>query len=329
MSSRFHISAAAALAIVACLAWPVHALAQTGDEDDPQRIERLENMVRQLTGQNEELQYRNRQLEEQLRQLQAGQGQAQTQGQVPGQAQGQVQAQVPPMQPRGPGAPPVVAAIPPAPQPQYQPPPAAGPVPLEQPAAPRGGRRGDAFDPTQNPNAPGAPRALGGGALPIDPNAPVAVPPIGAPGGRGAGEPLDLANTSPQRPAGGSELTTLPPTATARDEYDLGIGYLERKDYALAEETMRNFIRKYPSDRLVAEAQYWLGEAMFQRQRYRDAAESFLNVTTKYEFGQGARSAAAAGSVAGGAEGEGGRLRGAGRSGAEISEGVDRGAAGG
>ncbi|MGP8123573.1 MAG: tol-pal system protein YbgF [Xanthobacteraceae bacterium] len=279
MSSRFHISAAAALAIVACLAWPVHALAQTGDEDDPQRIERLENMVRQLTGQNEELQYRNRQLEEQLRQLQAGQGQAQTQGQVPG----QVQAQVPPAPPRGPGAPPVVAAIPPAPQPQYQPPPAAGPAPLEQPAAPRGGRRGDAFDPTQNPNAPGVPRALGGGALPIDPNAPVAVPPIGAPGGRGAGEPLDLANTSPQRPAGGSELTTLPPTATPRDEYDLGIGYLERKDYALAEETMRNFIRKYPSDRLVAEAQYWLGEAMFQRQRYRDAAESFLNVTTKYE----------------------------------------------
>src|SRR5262249_1103162 len=28
---------------------------------------------------------------------------------------------------------------------------------------------------------------------------------------------------------------------------------------------------------------YWLGESMFQRQRFRDAAEAFLNVSTKYE----------------------------------------------
>ncbi|MDR3465736.1 MAG: tol-pal system protein YbgF [Xanthobacteraceae bacterium] len=284
MSSRIHISAAAALAVAVCLVWPFNALAQMSDEDDPQRIERLENQVRQLTGQNEELQYRNRQLEEQLRQLQATLGQQASPG-----------TGVPP---RGPAAPPVVATNPPAPpaapspqypQPQYQPPsapaPTAVPAPIDQPqASPRGGRRNDAFDPTQNPNAPGAPRPLGGGAMPIDPNAPVA-PPIGAPGGRGAGEPLDLANTSPRRPGAtdqGATLTTLPPAATPRDEYDLGVGYLERKDYALAEETMRNFIQKYPSDRLVAEAQYWLGEAMFQRQRYRDAAEAYLTVTTKY-----------------------------------------------
>ena len=43
------------------------------------------------------------------------------------------------------------------------------------------------------------------------------------------------------------------------------------------------FLRKYPSDRLAPDAQYWLGESLFQRQRYRDAAESFLNVSTKYE----------------------------------------------
>jgi tol-pal system protein YbgF len=264
MSSRFHISAGAALALAACLASPLQALAQMSDDDDPQRVERLENQVRQLTGQNEELQFRNRQLEEQLRQLQAG------------------QAQVPPVAavpPRGPVNAPVVAVNPPAQPPQYPPPQVA--APLEAPPPVRGGRRGDAFDPSQNPNAPGVPRALGGGAMPIDPNAPVVAPAIGAPGGRGAGEPLDLATGTPPR-AGGSD-TTLPPSATPRDEYDLGVGYLERKDYALAEETMRNFIRKYPSDRLVGDAQYWLGEAMFQRQRYRDAAESFLNVTTKYE----------------------------------------------
>ena len=152
-----------------------------------------------------------------------------------------------------------------------------------------GRRRGDAFDPSQNPNAPGAPQALGGGQLPIPAEAPV-----GAPGGRGAGEPLDLANTggprhpagalpSPRTPGAAATLTTLPPSATPKDEFDLGIGYMQRKDYALAEETMRNFAQKYPSDPLMADSQYWLGESFFQRQLYRDAAESFLAVTTKFD----------------------------------------------
>ena len=153
-----------------------------------------------------------------------------------------------------------------------------------------GRRRGDAFDPSQNPNAPGAPQALDGGQLPIRPRAP-----IGAPGGRGAARPLDLANTGgprspagavppPSRPPGaGAGQTTLPPSATPKDEFDLGIGYMQRKDYALAEETMRNFAQKYPGDPLMADSQYWLGESFFQRQLYRDAAESFLAVTTKFD----------------------------------------------
>src|SRR3981189_3110974 len=58
---------------------------------------------------------------------------------------------------------------------------------------------------------------------------------------------------------------------------------MQRKDYALAEETMRNFAQKYPSDPLRADSQYWLGESFFQRQMYRDAAESFLAVTTKFD----------------------------------------------
>jgi tol-pal system protein YbgF len=56
-----------------------------------------------------------------------------------------------------------------------------------------------------------------------------------------------------------------------------------RKDYAHAEDGFRLFLSRFPSDRLVPEAQYWLGESMFQRQRYRDAAEQFLAVSTKFE----------------------------------------------
>jgi tol-pal system protein YbgF len=279
MSSRFHgIISAAAIATMLALCSP--ALAQRSDDPDAEmRIQQLENRLRQLTGQNEELQYRNRQLEDRLRALQGG-AQAAPGGPV---VQPNVAA-APPLPP-----PPNPATRPPQPQPGYEPQ-IAAPAPIvQEPAAPAapGRRRGDAFDPSQNPNAPGAPRALGGGQLPVPADVPV-----GAPGGRGAGEPLDLGSTSPREPASAlppprgpasAGLTTLPPSATPRDEFDLGIGYMQRKDYALAEETMRNFAQKYPADPLTADSQYWLGESFFQRQMYRDAAESFLAVTTKFE----------------------------------------------
>ena len=41
---------------------------------------------------------------------------------------------------------------------------------------------------------------------------------------------------------------------------------MQRKDYELAEKTMRNFAQKYPGDPLAADSQYWLGESFFQRQ---------------------------------------------------------------
>lgn len=276
MSSRLQqLSGAAAIAVM--LAFSTQAFAQS--DDDPEiRIERLENQLRQLTGQNEELQYRNRQLEERLRQLggTAPAGQA-----TVAQPQPSVAAMPPPAQPNPGYRQPQV-------QPGYdRPPQIAAPAPIMQEApAATGRRRGDAFDPTQNPNAPGAPRALGGGQLPVANDAAV-----GAPGGRGAGEPLDLGSASPRdagappprAPGASAALTTLPPSATPKDEFDLGIGYMQRKDYALAEETMKNFVQKYPSDPLVADSQYWLGESYFQRQQYRDAAETFLGVTTKFD----------------------------------------------
>jgi tol-pal system protein YbgF len=63
----------------------------------------------------------------------------------------------------------------------------------------------------------------------------------------------------------------------------MAYGYVLHKDYALAEQAFRDFLGKYPNERLVPDAQYWLGESLFQQQRYRDAAESFLGVSTKFE----------------------------------------------
>src|SRR5437016_4487707 len=94
------------------------------------RLDRLEAQIRQLTGVIEQLQYRNQQLEGQLKRLQED-TEYRFQGGTP--------------RPATP-APARPAAV--APPPQPGPPPAA--------AAP--GRRSDAFDPAQNP---GAPRTLG------------------------------------------------------------------------------------------------------------------------------------------------------------------------
>jgi tol-pal system protein YbgF len=298
MSFSFsHMKGAAALAVLLALASP--ALAQS-DEDPELRIQRLENQLRQLTGQNEELQYRNRQLEERLRQLQGG-AQAAPATAPPGQSNVAV---APPMQldpgyrqqgaadggyPQQPQAQPGYGQPQPGygqqAQPGYGQPQIASPAPIvqEPPAAPaQGRRRGDAFDPNQNPSAPGAPQALGGGRMPMPAEG-------GAPAGR---PPVDMANTGnrapqgnlppPAGPGAGGGIATAPPTNSPRDEYDLGIGYMQRKDYALAEQTMRNFAEKYPSDPMIGDSQYWLGESLYQRQQYRDAAEVFLGVSTKH-----------------------------------------------
>src|SRR5450756_303602 len=156
MSSRFHQITRAA-AVAAMLALASQAFAQSNDVDPELRIQQLENQLRQLTGQNEELQYRNRQLEDRLKLLQGG-AQAAPGGQP---AVGQPSI----------AAAPAIQPNPPLRQPQAQPgydQQIAAPAPIVQEpqgVPPGGRRRGDAFDPGQNPNAPGAPRALGGGQL--------------------------------------------------------------------------------------------------------------------------------------------------------------------
>ncbi len=256
-------------------------VAQTDNAEISVRLDRMESALRQLTGTLEQLQYRNQQLEMQLKRM-----------------QDDTEYRFQQLGSKG-GLP--AGAAPRAMSP---------PGPVNAPPAAMPGNRSDVFDPAQHPNAPGAPRVLGNEAVVAapEPNADN-VPPVGIPGGRAAGAPLDLstlggdapvqpnvpiANAGPMPPpqmpppvrntsATGTQLATLPPTATAQDEYDMAYGYVLHKDYALAEQAWRDFLRKYPDEKLVPDAQYWLGESMFQRQRYRDAAEAFLAVSTKYE----------------------------------------------
>jgi tol-pal system protein YbgF len=249
------------------------------------RLDRMESALRQLTGTLEQLQFRNQQLEMQLKRLQED---SEYRFQQLGSRGNATPGAVPQVAPRG-------------------------PADVAPPAAP--GRRGDLFDPAQQPNAPGAPRPLGGQTASTAPI--VNEPPVGAPGGRNAGAPLDLSSLSanaaaapaaappsnlavappqqqPQQPAQlppatrntvtpAPQLATLPPSAKPQDEYDLAYGYVLHKDYGLAEQAFNEFLRKHPNERLVPDAQYWLGESQFQQQRYSEAAKAFLVVLTKHE----------------------------------------------
>ena len=249
-------------------------IAQTDSGDVSARVGRIEAALRQLTGTIEELQHQNQMLQMQLKRM-----------------QDDTEYRLQQLGSRG--SPPPAGA-----QPRVAPPP---------PSAP--GQRSDLFNPATNPNAPGAPRVLGDQRAVAPVQAPEA--PVGAPGGRVPGAPLDLSTLAgnppppqqnvpmvdaapppaqqqlppPARAPGtaGTQLATLPPSATPKDEYDMAYGYVLHKDYALAEQAFRDFLRKYPDERMVPDAQYWLGETLFQRQRYRDAAESFLAVSTKFE----------------------------------------------
>jgi tol-pal system protein YbgF len=266
----------------------VHAAhAQASPSDILTRLDRLEATIRDLTGTVEQLQYRNQQLELQVQRLQqTPEGGARASPATPTRPTAQYTPPPPALPSAAPA--PIMAAEPPA-----------QPAPIEP--APPSNRRGDAFDPTANPSAPGVPRQLGApGVAAAEPPPPVSDAPVVAPGPRQPGAPLNLSTLA--SPAGGAapggELpapppanpsatgamqATLPPSNTPKDEYDLAYGYILHKDYGPAADTFGDFLHKYPSDRLAPEAQFWLGEALFQKQNYHDAAEAFLAVSTKYE----------------------------------------------
>ncbi len=212
------------------------ALAQDA-ADTSVRVNRMENQIRQLSGQIETLQFENRKLADQLKRFQED-----------------VEFR---LSERGGARPAAPAAATP------------GQPAASQPLRPR---RNDAFDPSTQPAAPGAPRTLGG---------------ILDDGGPGSGQPLDVSGgrlpqgTLPQ-PVRGPQSAVATATGTPKDAYDAAYGAITARQYEDAEQGFRQFLQSHPRDRLVPNATYWLGESYFRRSRHKDAAEQFLKVTTDH-----------------------------------------------
>ena len=81
-------------------------------------------------------------------------------------------------------------------------------------------------------------------------------------------------------PAGATANPSLPSAgasdAASKDAYEAAYGYLLQQDFASAESAFDEFLKRYPSDPLAGNAQYWLGETYFARGQYKPAAGAFL-----------------------------------------------------
>ena len=228
------------------------------------RIDRLERLLRQMTGENEELQHKVQLLEEQLRAARQPE---------PGKNVEAAKTVSPHPVESPPSAEPTARSI--------ETPPAGGPA--------REGKRTDAFRPATSPDAPGAPKPLGVGA----PSAPLETSPklSGVVAPRDSGAPLDIAHgrlvgappaTGANDAPMGAALT--PPTTTAgpQQEYEDAVAVLKAGRYEAAEQALTTFLAKNPKSKLTPAALYNIGESLFLRGRRREAAEKYLEISSKY-----------------------------------------------
>lgn len=73
--------------------------------------------------------------------------------------------------------------------------------------------------------------------------------------------------------------------------FDAGVNAYNARKYQEAERSFRDFLKNYPNHSQTAEAQYYLAETQFQRNRFPEAALAYDTVIKKYPKSASARSA--------------------------------------
>jgi tol-pal system protein YbgF len=66
------------------------------------------------------------------------------------------------------------------------------------------------------------------------------------------------------------------------DQYKAAYGHVLSGDYAVAEQQFTQYIAQYPGSARAADANFWLGEALYSQGKYNEAAKTFLNAHQKY-----------------------------------------------
>jgi len=207
------------------------------------RMDRIETQMRDLTGQIEEFINRLEQLRQRVEQIYADFDMRIGTGTAAGAS---------PLASAGPRPPP------PPPRPPRQ-------FAAEQP-------QGADDEPALRHQPAGSP------GFPLPPGAAVP-PPAGPP-------PVYGTLTPPGTPAPGPELTSVAPAArppvgealpsgSTTDQYNYAFGLLKQADYPAAETALKAFIEQHPKDPMAGNAQYWLGETYYTRNRFLEAASAF------------------------------------------------------
>jgi len=148
--------------------------------------------------------------------------------------------------------------------------PAAGPPPRS------GGPRQPAPDPGgMNPGSGGLTPAGG----PMPPGTVVPAPIFGTLTPPGEAPPgSEMASAPPGRPSAAGGL----PTGSASEQYNYAFGLLKQADYPAAEQALRAFVQQHPEDAMAGSAQYWIGESLFTRRKYAEAAAAFAEGYRRY-----------------------------------------------
>ena len=95
--------------------------------------------------------------------------------------------------------------------------------------------------------------------------------------------PLDLSSLGGLPGLGGqSQPQGFVPTSNPQEAFQLAQGYMQSRDYELAEAGFRQFVEAYPDNALVPDAKFMIGESQFARGQYRQAAESYLGIYENY-----------------------------------------------
>lgn len=74
-------------------------------------------------------------------------------------------------------------------------------------------------------------------------------------------------------------------TKSAAELYQSGLDALKANNYNDAERYFDSVLRRFPKDKLAANAQYWLGEVYYGRKDYKQAAKAFGDGLKNYKGG--------------------------------------------
>lgn len=74
-------------------------------------------------------------------------------------------------------------------------------------------------------------------------------------------------------------------TKSAAELYQSGLDALKTNNYTDAERYFDSVLRRFPKDKLAANAQYWLGEVYYGRKEYKQAAKAFGDGLKNYKDG--------------------------------------------